>query len=104
MFKSARYLLMAPGRALRPIRSMNVRRALLRLLQKFLSRVDYWGFHFVRDNTCEGSCSGWHIEICEGSCDGCSDGCCDGSKVEICKGSGDGFCYSLCGKSDASIG
>jgi len=41
---SARSFVMAPVRVLRRIRSMNVRRALLRLLQKFLSQVDYGDF------------------------------------------------------------
>jgi len=46
MLKSARSLVMALVWVLRRIRSMNVRRALLRLLQKFLLQVDYGGFSF----------------------------------------------------------
>ncbi len=52
MFRSARSLLMADGRVLRWIRSLNVRRALLRLLQKFLLQVDYGGFSFCFATTC----------------------------------------------------
>ncbi len=54
---------MAAGRVLQWIRSLNVRRALLRLLQKLLLRVDYGDLQFFCHNTCEGSCSGSHIQI-----------------------------------------